>query len=68
MSAISACKGHDQALTVPYHAASQGAQTYSEKPGHKFTLNQSWDAVNANTYDALVIPGCVAPLQRTGHL
>ena len=36
----------------------QGAQTYSEKPGHKFALNQSFDAVDAKAYDALVIPGC----------
>ena len=36
----------------------QGAQTYSEKPGHMFALNQSFDSVDAKAYDALVIPGC----------
>ena len=38
-----------------------GAQTYSEKPGHRFTLNQDFDAVDAAAYDALVIPGGRAP-------
>ena len=39
----------------------EGAQTYSEKPGHNFTLNASFDDVNAQDYDALVIPGGRAP-------
>ncbi len=39
----------------------EGDQTYSEKPGHNFMLNQSFDAVNAADYDALVIPGGRAP-------
>ena len=34
-----------------------GAQTYSEKPGHNFTLNATFDEVRAEDYDALVIPG-----------
>jgi hypothetical protein len=34
-----------------------GAQTYSEKPGHNFTLNAGFDKVNTFDYDALVIPG-----------
>ncbi|CDL19402.1 ThiJ/PfpI family protein [Klebsiella pneumoniae IS53] len=34
-----------------------GAQTYSEKPGHRFTLNADFAAVKAENYDALVIPG-----------
>lgn len=38
-----------------------GAQTYSEKPGHNFMCNQDFDAVNAADYDALVIPGGRAP-------
>lgn len=33
-----------------------GAQTYSEKPGHRFTLNADFAAVKAENYDALVIP------------
>jgi protease I len=39
----------------------EGAQTYSEKPGHRFTLNASFDDVRADAYDALVIPGGRAP-------
>jgi protease I len=39
----------------------EGDQTYSEKPGHNFKLNATFDEVNAETYDALVIPGGRAP-------
>ncbi|RAM52811.1 MAG: protease [Hapalosiphonaceae cyanobacterium JJU2] len=39
----------------------EGDQTYSEKPGHNFTLNATFDEVKADTYDALVIPGGRAP-------
>lgn len=39
----------------------EGDQTYSEKPGHNFTLNADFDAVEATDYDALVIPGGRAP-------
>ena len=39
----------------------EGDQTYSEKPGHNFTLNASFDSVQAADYDALVIPGGRAP-------
>jgi protease I len=39
----------------------EGDQTYSEKPGHNFTLNADFDAVHAEDYDALVIPGGRAP-------
>ncbi|GBG79590.1 hypothetical protein CBR_g29737 [Chara braunii] len=39
----------------------EGDQTYSEKPGHNFTLNASFTEVNAEEYDALVIPGGRAP-------
>jgi protease I len=38
-----------------------GAQTYSEKPGHNFVLNATFDHVQAMEYDALVIPGGRAP-------
>ncbi len=38
-----------------------GDQTYSEKPGHNFTLNLSFDQVRPEEYDALVIPGGRAP-------
>ena len=39
----------------------EGDQTYSEKPGHNFALNTTFDEVNAEDYDALVIPGGRAP-------
>jgi len=38
-----------------------GAQTYSEKPGHRFTLNATFDDVKPEQYDALIIPGGRAP-------
>ena len=34
-----------------------GAQTYSEKPGHNFTVNATFDEIDPRNYDALVIPG-----------
>jgi len=39
----------------------EGDQTYSEKPGHNFSLNATFAEVEAETYDALVIPGGRAP-------
>jgi protease I len=39
----------------------EGAQTYSEKPGHNFTLNADFDGLQPADYDALVIPGGRAP-------
>jgi len=39
----------------------EGDQTYSEKPGHNFTLNADFAAIKAEDYDALVIPGGRAP-------
>lgn len=39
----------------------EGDQTYSEKPGHNFTLNASFAEVQAETYDALIIPGGRSP-------
>jgi len=39
----------------------EGDQTYSEKPGHNFTLNYSFDEVNPADYAALVVSGGRAP-------
>ncbi len=39
----------------------EGDQTYSEKRGHDFTLNATFDDVREQAYDALVIPGGRAP-------
>jgi protease I len=39
----------------------EGHQTYSEKPGHHFRLNATFDDVRPERYDALVLPGGRAP-------
>jgi protease I len=39
----------------------EGDQTYSEKPGHAFTVNATFAEVRPDEYDALVIPGGRAP-------
>lgn len=39
----------------------EGAQTYSEKPGHRFTLTADFESVDAADYAGLVIPGGRAP-------
>jgi protease I len=39
----------------------EGAQTYSEKPGHRFTLNANFADVVSAQYDGLLIPGGRAP-------
>jgi protease I len=39
----------------------EGAQTYSEKPGHNFTLNASFAQIRAEHYDALLLPGGRGP-------
>lgn len=39
----------------------EGAQTYSEKPGHHFVLNYDFAKVNVKDYIGLVIPGGRAP-------
>jgi protease I len=39
----------------------EGDQTYSEKRGHNFTLNATFDNIRPEDYHALVIPGGRAP-------
>ena len=39
----------------------EGDQTYTEKPGHLFTLNASFDEVDPADYDAVMIAGGRAP-------
>ena len=39
----------------------EGDQTYSEKPGHNFAINATFDETDPADYDALVIPGGRAP-------
>jgi protease I len=45
----------------------EGAQTYSEKPGHNFTLNASFADIKPEQYDALVIPGGRGPEYLRNH-
>ena len=63
--------GHEVHAVCPDKAAGEqvataihdfeGHQTYSEKPGHRFTLNASFAEIDPAQYDALVIPGGRAP-------
>jgi protease I len=39
----------------------EGDQTYSEKRGHNFRLNATFDEIDPKQYDGLVIPGGRAP-------
>ena len=39
----------------------EGEQTYSEKRGHNFRLNATFDEIDPARYDGLVIPGGRAP-------
>jgi protease I len=39
----------------------EGDQTYSEKPGHNFTLNATFSEIKPEDYDALLISGGRAP-------
>ncbi|PCJ10510.1 MAG: protease [Rhodobacteraceae bacterium] len=56
------CPGKAAGDTVPTAIHDfEGDQTYSEKPGHNFTLNKSYADVDVADYDALVIPGGRAP-------
>ncbi|HCL86403.1 MAG TPA: protease, partial [Comamonadaceae bacterium] len=45
----------------------EGAQTYSEKPGHNFVLNASFADVRPEDYDALVVPGGRGPEYLRGY-
>lgn len=39
----------------------EGDQTYTEKPGHNFSINADFAAADPADYDALIIPGGRAP-------
>lgn len=63
--------GHDVRAVCPGKKAGEtvataihdfeGDQTYSEKRGHNFRLNATFEDVVAESFDALVIPGGRAP-------
>lgn len=56
------CPGKRQGQTVRTAIHDfEGDQTYSEKRGHNFTLNATFDEIRAEDYDALVIPGGRSP-------
>lgn len=52
-------KAGDQVRTAVHDF--EGGQTYSEKPGHNFTLNADFGSVDVAVYDGLLIPGGRAP-------
>jgi protease I len=39
----------------------EGHQTYTEKPGHRFSLSHTFEDVDPAGYDALLVPGGRAP-------
>ena len=63
--------GHDAQAACPGKKAGEkvrtavhdfeGDQTYSEKPGHNFSLNATFEDIKPEEYDGLVIPGGRAP-------
>jgi protease I len=58
--AICPGKRAGQAVRTAVHDF-EGDQTYTEKRGHNFSLNATFDEINAEDYDALLIPGGRAP-------
>jgi protease I len=56
------CPGKKSGESVPTSIHDfEGDQTYTEKRGHNFALNATFDQVRPEDYDALVIPGGRAP-------
>lgn len=65
------CAGHEVATVCPGKAPGEtvataihdfeGHQTYSEKPGHRFSITDDFAATTADAFDALVVPGGRAP-------
>lgn len=52
-------KAGDTVLTAIHDF--EGAQTYSEKPGHAFALTADFDAIDTDEYLGLIVPGGRAP-------
>ena len=56
------CPGKKEGETVATAVHDfEGQQTYSEKRGHNFRLNASFDEIDSASYDALIIPGGRSP-------
>ncbi len=60
VSAVCPNKKAGQTVRTAVHDF-EGDQTYSEKRGHNFTLNATFDDIDPRTFDALVIPGGRSP-------
>ncbi|WP_437184863.1 DJ-1/PfpI family protein [Planctomicrobium sp. SH668] len=48
-------------IQTAIHDFTNGIDTYTEKPGHQFALNATFDEIEPTNYDALLIPGGRAP-------
>lgn len=65
------CVGHQVSVVCPDKRSGdtvataihdfEGDQTYSEKPGHRFSITADFDSVDLDSFDALVVPGGRAP-------
>jgi protease I len=53
-------KKQNQSIRTAVHDF-EGDQTYTEKRGHDFALNATFDEIREQDYDALVVPGGRAP-------
>jgi protease I len=60
VDAICPGKKEGQTIRTAIHDF-EGDQTYTEKRGHNFALNATFDEVREQDYDALVVPGGRAP-------
>lgn len=61
-SVSTVCPGKKQGETVATAIHDfEGDQTYSEKRGHNFQLNATFDDIRPQDFDALVVPGGRAP-------
>ena len=59
---IAVCPGMKAGATIKTAIHDfEGDQTYTEKPGHLFTLNGAFDTIVKSEFDALVVPGGRAP-------
>jgi len=59
---IAVCPNKEEGETVATAIHDfEGHQTYSEKPGHHFRLNGTFEEIDPKKFDALVIPGGRAP-------
>ena len=50
-----------ESIITAVHDFEPGYQTYTEKFGHRFTLNADFDSVDVQSYDGLVLPGGRCP-------